>query len=381
MNMHILDEIEIFQVPVTACSVWLFVRITLNTGHVGLGEATLDGRADDIKRELRGLAGQLIGSRACEIRLTGAEDIAKAAVISSLNQALCDSAARARNLSAAGFLGGEERNAVNLYANINRRTTARTPEAFQDSARRAFDSGFRAFKIAPFDEVIARTPIMPNALTNGLKRIEAVRNVIGNDARLMVDCHWRFDKKGAFSLLDACVGYDLHWIECPMPENSETFADIAKLRARAARNGILLAGGEGVVGLSGLRPYLHHGCYDVMMPDVKYVGGPWEMLRVADLLASACVEFSPHNPSGPVSHAASMEVCAAAQNVGLLECQYDETPLFSSLVTGNGDLTANAVLEAGRVGFGIKFWPDVLKRYSLTPYRAKRGDHEKDTHL
>jgi galactonate dehydratase len=77
---------------------------------------------------------------------------------------------------------------------------------------------------------------------------------------------------------------------------------------------------------------LNAGAYDVMMPDVKYAGGPAEMMRIAEAFAAHDVTFSPHNPSGPICHAASMQICAAVENADLLEVQFDETPVFKTLV-------------------------------------------------
>ncbi|MCA0423199.1 MAG: hypothetical protein LCH61_07715 [Proteobacteria bacterium] len=378
MSTPLIEAVEVFRVRASIRSIWLFVAVTLDSGHVGLGEATLDGRMDGVERQLRGIADRSLGTRAREIRLAEDDHLVAAAAKSAFNQALCDGLARVSATPAAQFFGGERRQEVGLYANINRRTALRTPEGFADSAQLAFDAGFRAFKIAPFDEVTAGAPLSPQDFAMGLRRIEAVRALIGSDARLMVDCHWRFDMNGAASLMDACSALGIHWVECPLPERADTLADIAKLRNSAARRGLLLAGGEDIVGLGSLQPYLDHDCYDVIMPDIKYVGGPLEMLRVAEALEKAGVEFSPHNPSGPVSHAASAEVCAAANQVGLLECQFAETPLFTTLVRGGCPLAARIALNEKRVGFGVTFRRSVLARHLLTQSKVMEDAYDKD---
>ncbi|MBV8458256.1 MAG: hypothetical protein JO122_16765, partial [Acetobacteraceae bacterium] len=79
------------------------------------------------------------------------------------------------------------------------------------------------------------------------------------------------------------------------------------------------------------RLFLDAGAYDVMMPDVKYVGGISAMIELAEDMRIGGCTFSPHNPSGPVCHAASLHVCAAATALQRLEMQFDETPLFDSL--------------------------------------------------
>ena len=60
------------------------------------------------------------------------------------------------------------------------------------------------------------------------------------------------------------------------------------------------------------QPFCEAGAYDVMMPDVKYVGGLREMLQTADQFARHGVRFSPRNPTGPTCHAASLQLSAAA---------------------------------------------------------------------
>ena len=79
-------------------------------------------------------------------------------------------------------------------------------------------------------------------------------------------------------------------------------------------------------------PFITGGAYDVLMPDVKYCGGPVEMLRIAAALRGHGLAFSPHNPSGPICHAASLGVCAAAAEIDRLETQFDESPLFFELL-------------------------------------------------
>jgi galactonate dehydratase len=92
-----------------------------------------------------------------------------------------------------------------------------------------------------------------------------------------------------------------------------------------------LAGCEELVGVQQNRVFAEAGAYDVMMPDVKYAGGVAEMMRLADLFERCGVAFSPHNPSGPISHAASLHVSAVVRSFDRLEVQFDESDLFWTL--------------------------------------------------
>ena len=98
-----------------------------------------------------------------------------------------------------------------------------------------------------------------------------------------------------------------------------------------------------------------------MMPDVKYVGGVAEVMRLAEAFDRHGVLFSPHNPTGPVCHATSLQVCAAVPHLDRLEMQFDETPLFAALAGGALPVPAGgaSALPSG-AGLGVTLAPDVL---------------------
>ena len=111
-------------------------------------------------------------------------------------------------------------------------------------------------------------------------------------------------------------------------------------------------------------PVLEAGAYDVMMPDVKYAGGPDEMMRIAETFAEAGIRFSPHNPSGPICHAQSLQICAALPDEAVLETQYDETPLFDELVSAGLPVISggSAELATTQQGIAVDLAEDVLNR-------------------
>ena len=95
--------------------------------------------------------------------------------------------------------------------------------------------------------------------------------------------------------------------------------------------------------------------YDVMMPDVKYAGGPDEMIEIEKLFLKNNVEFSPHNPSGPICHAHSLQVCGAVKSSKILEHQFDESPLFNELVNNQLPEIRNGKIKlSNSSGIGVK---------------------------
>jgi galactonate dehydratase len=348
-------------VNVTPRTNWIFVEIADAEGVKGYGEATLAPGTSTVVETARSTVDALVDRKATPseaLDLLGkAGNLIEAAAISAIDQALHDILARRSGVSVANLIGGERRREIGLYANINRRTVDRTPQGFAESARIAIEAGHGAIKIAPFDEVtpaVCADGEFAAALESGIARIAAVRETIGPDRRLMVDCHWRFTEARAAEAIDASAAFSLHWFECPIAENLEFMPAIVRLRERARSRGMLLAGGEKVFSMEGLTPFIEAQAYDVIMPDVKYVGGLRVMMRMAEAQRAAGISFSPHNPTGPIAHAASLEVCSAAGEADLLEHQFDESPLFESLVSNALPKARQGVVELaeGRLGLG-----------------------------
>lgn len=353
---------------------WIFLQVDTQDGRTGWGEATLNGREAPIRASASAIAQRLLhwspGRPESFAQSIAPANLDEAAVISAIDHALWDLHAAGSGQPLAQALGGICRESIPIYANINRRTEVRTPQGFAQSARIALDAGFSAVKLAPFDEVGAAHADRIDAgqaLQAGLDRISAVRAVIGPEGRLMIDCHWRFGEEGACRLIDAAADFAPYWIECPLPEIDTNIEALVRLRKRANARGVRLAGLEQGVGLDAFLPYCKAGAYDVMMPDVKYVGGLREMLRCASVLSRCGVEVSLHNPTGPISHAASLHISAAARHIGTLETQFDESPLFDGLVSGLPLRTAGQSPLPMAPGLGVRIAAGPLAAHAARP--------------
>ena len=365
---------------ITHKTCWSFVRLTTEDGRTGYGEATLQGREDGLIATAERLVPAAL--RQASLNDPGAfarqhapRDIEEASVVSALDQALWSLHAEVRERSLAQILG-IKRSAVPVYANINRRTEQRTPEGFAASAEAAMAAGHVAFKLAPFDEVDPRVCSAGDgvpAMQAGLARVAAVREVIGDDTRLMVDCHWRFDEATARELNEAAAKLGVHWIETPVAETPKNIPALVRLRRQCNALGLCQAGLEMGIGWDAFRPYCEAGAYDVVMPDVKYMGGLHEVARAASACRELGVEVSPHNPSGPICHAASLQVSSTLDAFDMLEMQFDESPLFDALVdTPFGEVRKGHLETPLANGLGVTLQEDVLRSVEDRPIRSWR---------
>lgn len=364
-------------VRITGKTCWSFLRLHTQEGRTGAGEATLGGQDDMLLAAAEHLLPTALREATPEEPggfATGQrpDDIFEASVVSALDQALWDLHAQARGCSVAQSLG-VRRNRVPVYANINRRTVERSPAGFAASARAAAAAGHVAFKLAPFDEVTREVCAAGHggrAMQAGLARVAEVREAIGPDRRLMVDCHWRFDETTATMLNEAAAKLGVYWIECPLPEVQRNIPALTRLREQCEALGMRQAGLEQSIGWDAMRPYCEASAYDVVMPDVKYIGGVHELRRVADACSGLGVEVSPHNPSGPICHAFSLQASATLPAFDRLEMQFDESPLFDALVGAPfAPIVDGHAGLPSRSGLGVALSAALMEKHAERPVR------------
>lgn len=337
-----VTAVDFLGVNVTPKTNWSFLLVRTDDGRTGIGECTLSNQEALLAAEAARLAANVVGADAAHrnriARLIphAPGGLVAHAVLSAFEQALWDLAGQAAGQPIHAMLGGALRASVPLYANINRGANPRTPDGFAAAARRAVAEGFRAVKLAPFEPFVwedAADARMRAAYEQGLARIAAVRAAVGRDVDIMVDAHWRFSPGGAARLVQEVAEFGLFWLECPVSEANHP--EIRRLRSMANDRGMRLAGAESLAGLGAYRALIEAGCYDVLMPDIKYAGGHEEIRRIAALAQTAGVEIAPHNPTGPICHAHSVHLCATIPNLLPLEVQFGETDRFFTLVTGH----------------------------------------------
>ncbi|HYP06248.1 MAG TPA: mandelate racemase/muconate lactonizing enzyme family protein [Bryobacteraceae bacterium] len=361
---------ELIAVRATERTVWLMVRLRTSEGLTGLGEASdAFGFANTSKQDALRMEGELRkffalveGKSPLEVEqyrakgepMATAGGLITATAYSAIEQALWDLAGQALELPTYELFGGRVRTVLPVYANVNRATKPRTPAGFADTAQRAVADGFRAVKAAPFDGFPKTT------VEQGIEAMAAMRESIGPDVELMVDCHSFFDVPLAQSVAKRLEPYALAWYEEPVaPERTEETVAIRKSIRQP------MAGGEVLFGTKGFAPLCRNKAVDVIMPDVKHCGGLLEMTRIAALARVDGIAVAPHNPSGPVSTAASVQICAGMANFRLLELQWGEVDWRSDLLVPPERFESGRIAVPERTGFGVRLNDKVVKAHVL----------------
>jgi galactonate dehydratase len=139
------------------------------------------------------------------------------------------------------------------------------------------------------------------------------------DLAIRVDFHERFARAEDFySLLPQLERLKLDWIEEPFTLGP-AYAELKRRTRLRVSAGELFWGGNRFAEIRQRR------WADVIMPDVKHVGGFGPLLDVMRASAGA-IEVSPHNPAGPISTAASLHAAVVHPDVvRTLEYSFDRS--------------------------------------------------------
>jgi len=373
-----IQELRTWRARVSARSTFLFFEMVTTAGRTGTGEATMSG--DDpgaVAAATRLFDGLLAGRPLDDIpqavdQLVGTPgtrgSLVTATAVSALEQCGWDLRGQARGLPVHELLGGARRDAVRLYANINRGTADRSPEGFAAAAAGAVAAGFDAVKCAPFDGVAPRHDVTDPLVRAGLERVRAVRAAAPR-ALFMVDCHGRLGADTARRIIPVLGELDIFWLEEPLATNPHTRSMTGRQPKRAGDPdlawlngcGIPIAGGEFEYGIDGFDALLRRVPLSFVMPDVKHCGGVWTTTALGTVAASRGVGFAPHNPSGPVSTVASMHVCAAVPRLEMLEYQWGEVDGRELLVTPAEPRERGVLTRTDAPGLGVALNHDALR--------------------
>lgn len=364
-----IERLETLVVQVNRRGDWVFCLIHTNDGITGLGEAS-HGLSDPLVitaleqygRRLVGKDPRRIGEIWAALNSRHGGRVEHTA-LSAIEQALWDILGQHLGVPIRTLLGGELRDRVRLYANINRHVTDRSPAGFAAAARQAVAQGFTAVKLAPFDEVRGPAHVRTGpraAWLPGIERVREVRSAIGPEIELAVDCHGRFDVTEALTVARALEECDLYWFEEPVPHTcTDDLARITSLVPMAT------ASAESVYAVEGFAPFVTRRTVDVIMPDVKHDGGLMETVRIAGAARAAGILVAPHNPAGPVSTAAVAQVVSTLSNYCILEYAWGEVDWRADLLEPAERIEDGYLLLADGPGLGHRLNPEVVAQHRV----------------
>jgi galactonate dehydratase len=364
---------------------WIFVKVvTDEPGLYGWGEATLEWHTRSVVGAIEDIADLLIGEDPRRVEYLWqmmfrqhfwhGNGIVRSTAISGIDIALWDIVGKSLGVPCHQLWGGRVRDSIRMYCHLgggSMKDFYETPisdyQAFGDLASRAVAEGFTAMKS------MAVPPTMPTegltAVRHAERCVAAMREAVGPDVDLMVDCHARPSPAMGLRFAEALQDYGLLFLEEPCwPEAVE---GLARINAATTTP---VATGERVIGQQWFRALFEAGAMDVCQFDITHVGGLTEARRVAAMADSYRVSLAPHNPQGPVSTAASLEFGFSQPNYIICESVHSDVPWRQEIVT-----EAHAVDRTGRLarphdrpGLGVELDERAIAQHPFEPEVPQR---------
>jgi galactonate dehydratase len=273
-----------------------------------------------------------------------APDLVTATAFSALNQAFYELLAKREQVPVWRlFKDKAPFDGLPLYTTINRTLQTRSAEEYSTIVQAVRRQGFTIFKCAPFEAVNSPDGAVEKSAA-GLATLKRLRDEFP-DLGIRVDFHERFARPVDFyAILPELERVQLDWIE-------EPFAMGPAYEELRRRTRLRVSAGEIFWGDTRFAEIRQHRWADVIMPDVKHVGGFGPLLTVMKASAGA-IEVSPHNPAGPISTAASLHAAAIHPGVvRTLEYSFDRNQTRRR--TGER-IEAGVLLLNDKPGWGVE---------------------------
>lgn len=262
------------------------------------------------------------------------------AVISVIDLAIWDLLGNIRNEPVYKMIGGATRERLDFYC------TGPAPEA-------AKSMGFQGAKVPlPYGPAEGTEGMLKNA-----EFLRKHREAVGPDFPLRVDCYMSLNVQYTIELVERCKDLRIDWWEeCLPPDDFDGNALLKRAHPTAK-----FTTGEHEFSRYGFRKLIEGRHIDILQPDVMWVGGMTELLKIASMASAYDIPVVPH-ASGPYSY----HFVVSQSNSPFQEYLANSldgksvVPVFGNLFTNEPVPTKGYldVSELDRPGFGLELSPN-----------------------
>jgi len=263
------------------------------------------------------------------------------AALSVVDLALWDLLGKLRDEPVYALIGGATRDAIALYC------TGPRPDAYK---AQGFWGGKVPLPYGPCDG--------PAGLKANVAFLASHRDKVGEDFPLMVDCYMSLDVPYAVALAEALKPLGIYWIEEPLPPDDFAGHRLLKERCPTVR----WTTGEHEYTRYGFRTLIEGRAVDVLQPDVMWVGGLTEALRISAMAAAYDIPVVPH-ASGAYSYhfVYSQPQIPYSEYVNTSPAGDTIGPVFGTLFDGEDVPQDGKIRPSDRPGFGLTLRRDKVK--------------------
>ncbi|MBK5290734.1 MAG: galactonate dehydratase [Acidobacteriia bacterium] len=370
---------------------WVFVKVeTDQAGLWGWGEASLEWKTRSVVGAVEDFAPMLIGEDPARIEHLYQKmyrqsfwrlGVIGMSAISGIEQALWDIRGKALAQPVYQLLGGRVRDRVRMYTHLGggdmkavyEAQNATGPAPMVALAQEVVSRGYTAVKVLLTPPTESLSSAAEFRLAERFMR--ALREGLGDDIEIMVDCHGRHFPANALDFCRLLAPFRPYFIEEPVPpENIDAMAEIRR------QSPVPIATGERLVTRFAFREILEKQAAHVIQPDLCHCGGLWEAKKIAAMAEAYYVSVAPHNPLGPVANAAALHFALSTPNFLIQEDMLTDVPWRWEVVRHNLQTENGYWLPSEAHGLGVEVDETAAARHPFqqevlhaTTVRARDG--------
>lgn len=379
-----VTDIKVFTVDCFRTN-WVFVKVYTDDGINGVGEATLEYKEKALIGAVEHIKEYLVGKNPLDIEKhwhciyrdaywRGGAVLMSA--LSAVETALWDILGKKLNVPVYRLLGGKVNDRVRIYVN-GWFAGAKTPKEFGEKAREAAARGVTAMKWDPFGK--SYMDISNKDLNTALECISEVRSAVGDETDLLIEGHGRFNITAGIKIAKELEQFKPMFFEEPVPPDN-----LDALKAVRDKSPVAIAAGERLYTRWDYTRMFDLMAADFIQPDISHAGGIMELKKIAAEAECRYIPFAPHNPSGPVANAATLQLAATCPNFSVLEIMYSDVEWRNDIVNEQLEYKDGYMKIPDKPGLGIEineeecakhpYKPHTLRHYTgaLTDIRPKK---------
>ena len=363
---------------------YVFLRIDTDEGISGIGEATSSGgggsiivgnilnflKNSTVKEDFRET---LIGENPEHVdliwhklfrRFTGGGGFGGfvTTVMSGIDIALWDIKGKIANKPIYEILGGGPvRDQIEMYTHVQ----PGDPSYAANQAKELVSKGFKTIKLDPFQPEMKQHHrryiqgmISPKAATLGQDTVAAIRESVGPEIEILIDCHGNFNVPTAIKIAKMLEPYNIGWFEEPVQPNSNE----ALKQVKESVN-VPICVGERLYTRWDFLPILKENLAEYLMPDILWTGGISELYKISTLAETFYVPVSPHDASGPINILAGAHTMMTVPNFFKLEMNHSSLPTLNMMITEPININQGYLELPSRPGLGVELNEDYLESH------------------
>lgn len=383
--------VEIFDVYCDKRPAWspVFVKVITDEGITGVGEA---GLAYDLGHSaaanmIREFAQEMvIGTDPFESERLWNRMLRESfwglgggpvvyAAMSAIDIALWDIKGKALGVPVYQLLGGKTNKKLRTYASQLQfdwdqyeRKTLYKPEDYARATEKAVAEGYDAVKVDPmmFDNkgdtlYDCTLPFRRDHLNLIRERMQAIRDVLGENGDIIFECHSLPSLTSALQLGEIAEDFNCLYFEEPVNYLNSKLHEPLKDKLR-----VPIAAGERLYLRHGVREYIEKQTIDILQPDIGLCGGLTEAKKVCDYVDMYDVKIQAHVCGGPIATAASLHLETAIPNFIIHEHHTYALKDFNRELCIQDPQPVNGYFEAPDVpGLGIEINEKALSKKTI----------------